>query len=138
MDPIASSAPAVTAAPSAFASLRSEDFVRLMFTELSRQDPLAPNDSAALMEQLANIRSIQADTELESRLESLIGQGEFAAASQMIGKVVSGLDETGARVVDFVASVSRTPAGPVLNLDSGARVPLSQTDEVFELPGGKA
>lgn len=126
--------PSSSAPPSAFGELKSEDFVKLIFTELSRQDPLEPNDSNALMEQLANIRSIQSDVDMEQKLASLIGQSEFAAASQMIGRVVSGLDESGARVLDIVASVSRTADGPVLNLASGARVSLADADEILDLP----
>jgi flagellar basal-body rod modification protein FlgD len=119
-------------APNAFSDLTSEEFVKIMFTELSNQDPLKPNDSAALLEQMANLRSIQSDLELGGRLEALTTRGELAAAGGLIGKRVSGLTESGERVAGTVRSVSRTSEGPVLNLASGARVSFSQVDEMAD------
>ena len=38
---------------SQFSSMSSEDFIQIMFTELTNQDPFDPNDSAALLDQIA-------------------------------------------------------------------------------------
>ena len=35
-----------------FNELSSEDFMKIIFTELQQQDPFEPNDSSALLEQL--------------------------------------------------------------------------------------
>src|SRR5690606_4634632 len=47
--------------PNAFSGLTSEQFVEIMMTEMQGQDPLEPNDSEAMLNQIANIRSIQSD-----------------------------------------------------------------------------
>ena len=46
---------------SQFSEMTSEDFIKIMFTELTNQDPFQPNDSQALLEQINTIRSIEAD-----------------------------------------------------------------------------
>jgi len=118
----------------AFSDLKSQDFVKIMFTELSNQDPLKPNDSNALLQQMSSLRSIQSDLDLSSKLESLVSQNQMASASNLLGRYVSGLSETNQRVIGVVATVSRTSDGPVLTLDDGTRVPFSQVDELAGAP----
>lgn len=110
--------------------ISSDEFMSIILTELSNQDPLEPNDTNALLEQLSSIRSIESDEQLASELGRLVGQNELSSASTMIGKIVSGIDENNSRVADFVSSVSRTEDGAILNLRNGARVPMDRVDEV--------
>jgi len=123
-----------SASPSAsgVGGLSSDEFLKLIFTELSNQDPLEPNDTGALLEQIANIRSIQSDVDLVDRLGDLVGQNELSAGAGLIGRMVSGLTETARRVTGIVNSVSKTEDGVVLNLDGGSRVPMSSLDRVLE------
>jgi flagellar basal-body rod modification protein FlgD len=135
MDPISSltdTNPAPTAQPNAFSALNSEDFVRIMFTELSNQDPLKPNDSSALLQQMSSLRSIQSDIDLSTKLQTIVTQNQLAGAGGLIGKYVSGLAEDNTRVIGRVNSVSATSAGPVLNLDDGSRVLFSNVDQMLE------
>lgn len=120
-----------TPAGDAFSSLSSEEFTKIILTELQNQDPLEPNDTGALLEQLSSIRSIQSDLELQNRLEAMVAQNELAGASGLIGKRVSGLTDSSKRVEDEVVSVSRTESGAVLNLKSGARMPMGNLDEIL-------
>jgi flagellar basal-body rod modification protein FlgD len=115
----------------AFSALGSEEFVKIIFAELANQDPLAPSDSKALLQQLSSLRSIQSDTDLSARLGALVGQNELAAASNLIGRTVSGVSEELRRVEGPVASVSRTQAGATLTLKSGERIPMSRIDRVL-------
>lgn len=118
--------------PNGFSELTSEQFVKIIFTELGNQDPLQPNDSKALLEQLSSIRSIQSDLDLSRRLEAIVTQNELSSASGMIGRRVSGLNESNTRVQDVVTSVSRTSSGAVLNLRGGDRVALRNVDQILE------
>lgn len=122
----------VSERPNGFSELTSEQFVKIIFTELGNQDPLQPNDSKALLEQLSSIRSIQSDLDLSRRLEAIVTQNELSSASGMIGRRVSGLNESNTRVQDVVASVSRTSSGAVLNLRGGDRVALKNVDQILE------
>lgn len=126
-----------------FSSLSSDDFTRLILTELSNQDPLEPNDTGALLDQLASIRSIQSDIDLGERLSTLVAQNELASSANLIGKIVSGISETRERTIGEVLSVSRTEAGAVLNLVNGQRIPMTSVDEIvgrnlFDDPGDQS
>ncbi len=114
----------------AFNTLSSQEFLRIMFTQLQNQDPLEPQDSQAMLDQLSALRSIESDTKMVASLENLVSQNEFAAASQLIGSLVSGITLDNQRMADLVVSVSQTSQGPVLNLFGGGRMFFSQVDEI--------
>jgi flagellar basal-body rod modification protein FlgD len=113
-----------------FSGLSSEDFTKIVLTELSKQDPLAPNDTNALLQQLSTIRSIQSDTDLSDGLKSLTKQNDFAAAATLIGKSVSGIDQNGARVVGTVNSVGRTSDTSLIKLKTGEVVDFKNIDRI--------
>ncbi|MBX3357224.1 MAG: hypothetical protein KF745_02230 [Phycisphaeraceae bacterium] len=119
-----------SATPDAFSALNSEQFVKIMFTELTRQDPLKPNDTSNLLQQMSSLRSIQSSLDLSKRLESLVLQNQTSAAGTLIGKSVSGLDERNLRVTGVVESVSITKDGPVLGLTNGSRVSFDRVDSL--------
>jgi flagellar basal-body rod modification protein FlgD len=128
-----SGAAATASSSDAFSRLSTQDFRKVIFAELGRQDPLEPSDTSALLEQISTLRSIQSDMDLASRLESIAAQSELTGAGSLLGRLVGGVAETGERAVDIVISVSRTPRGAVLNLASGQRVPMSGVDEVVDM-----
>lgn len=118
-----------------FNELTSEKFVKIMMAEMTKQDPLKPNDSNALLQQVSSIRQIEGDLSLQKNLQNLVGQNQFAAASNMLGAQVTGISEENSRVVGIVTSVLRTTKGPVLMLNTGARVPVDNVDGVtFAMP----
>ncbi len=110
--------------------LTTEDFTKLILTELTNQDPLAPNDTNTLLQQMSTLRSIQSNMDLSSNLSDITAQNEFIAAAGMIGKRVEGLNLDLERVTAEVESVSRTQGGIVLNLVGGDRMPMSYLDSV--------
>lgn len=120
-----------SATPNRLSEISSEQFLKIIFSELQRQDPLQPNDSSKLLEQLSSIRSIQSDIELGSKLETLVGQNQLASAGALIGKRVIGLDENLLRVSGTVAGVNRTDDGPVLRLDNGFRIPFDYIEQLL-------
>lgn len=115
---------------SSFSGMSSDDFMKIVLSELSKQDPLKPNDTSALIQQISQIRSIQSDIDLSSTLKSLVKDDQFSTAAGLIGTNISGLTETNVRVTGIVTAVSRTDTGAVLTLLSGDRVPMSKVDEI--------
>lgn len=111
--------------------LSAEDFTNLIITELSKQDPLQPNDTNALLNQIATIRSIESDTTLNSSLTSLVRQNDFASASTLIGKTISGISEDNARVSGLVESISRTSSGTTVTLAGGHTLDWKNVDRVL-------
>ena len=115
-------------------SLSSGDFLQLILTEMTKQDPLQPNDTNALLQQLSAVRSIQSDMDLSTNLQALVSQNEFAAAATLVGKTISGLDENFNRVTGEVKSISRTMHGTILTLMGGQRVYIGDLDEIAKTP----
>lgn len=113
-----------------FASLSSESFVRIMTAELTSQDPLKPNDSNAILQQMSSLRQIESSTTLTNKLDQLVSQNQFAAASSLLGAAVGGVSENGTRQSGIAVSIVRTDMGASLVLDNGYRIPVSNVDTV--------
>ncbi len=120
----------VSASAGGLSALTSEDFAKIIFAELGKQDPLQPSDTKALLEQISSLRSIQSNMDLSSDLQSLVSQNEFSSAATLIGKQVAGVDEGNERASGVVKSVLRTRDGAVVQLESGERLRVSNLDEI--------
>lgn len=66
-------------------SLGQADFLRLLTTQLSQQDPLAPTDNQAMLAQMAQFSALSAQTasgatleEISTKLDRLIAAQEAA------------------------------------------------------------
>ena len=142
MSSIPASASGVTAAAnpsvSRFNELESEDFIKIIFTELQQQDPFDPNDSSALLEQLNSIRQIESDIQMTSQLESIVMQNQLASAGNLIGNMVQGILPTGDRVAGQVISVVRQGDKVSLELDTGWLMPMENIEVIVDpasIPG---
>jgi len=117
---------------SGFSSLSSEQFTKIILTELSNQDPMAPSDTNALLQQLSQIRNIQSSMDLSEKLGSLVSDNQFASASNMIGKVVGGVSTDNSRTIGKVSSISKTDDGVFLNLNTGKSIKVDNMDGVID------
>jgi len=117
---------------SGFNQMSSEDFIRVIFTELANQDPLSPSDSSELLDQMNSIRSIESDLQMTNKLESLVFENQLSSASSMIGKFVGGLTPEGMRVGGHVLSVVRQGGEVALELDSGWFLPLDGVETIID------
>lgn len=115
-----------------FSEMKTEDFIDIIFTELTNQDPLEPNDSSALLEQLNSIRSIESDVALTDKLQSLVTENQLAAASNMIGKYIAGMNEESNRVQGYVVSAAREGDTIKLELDNGWTVPIGSVESIVD------
>ena len=114
-----------------YAELDSGEFIQIMLSELSNQDPFQPNDSAAILEQLSSLRSIESDLSLQSKLESLVLQNSIGQAGALIGKFAEGLDGDGNSFGGLVTSVRINDGKAELELDSGRKLPIERVTGVF-------
>ncbi len=128
--------PGATAAPTgggnAFGELESTDFVRILVEELSNQDPFEPNDSAAILEQLSSLRSIESDLSLQGQLENLVLQNSIGQAGSLIGREVEGLTLSNDVARGTVTSVRVVDGSTEVQLDTGVRLPLERVTEIAE------
>ncbi len=82
------------------------EFLKLMITELSNQDPLNPMDNTQLMEQISQLRTISATSQLSDTLQSVSTGQSLATATSLIGKKIDALDDRGNSVNGTVDKVT--------------------------------
>lgn len=121
-----------SAPTSRFSEMSSEDFIKIIFTELTNQDPLKPSDSSALLQQMSSIRSIESDIKLTDQLNALVSQNQLSAAGSMIGKFIGGVTADNNRVAGFVVAVSRENDSVNLELDNGWTVPIKNVEKLID------
>ncbi len=118
--------------PNGFSALSSEDFIRIMFTELANQDPFQPSDSSALLDQMNSIRSIESNIQLMDRLDTLVFENKLSSAASLIGKTVQGINEQGFRVEGRVDTVLRQGDEIGVQLDTGWIVNVDNIEIIQE------
>ena len=74
---------------------------------------------------MSQIGQLQASTDLQTSLKTLVLQNNIGSASSLIGKKVNGLDEKGAKLDGIVTSVRVENDQVSLDLDNGKSVSLS-------------
>jgi flagellar basal-body rod modification protein FlgD len=86
--------------------LDMDQFLQLMITELTNQDPLNPMDNTQLVQQIGEIRQISATTQLSETLLSVQAGQSLTTASSLIGKHVTALTSSGESVAGVVDKVT--------------------------------
>lgn len=115
--------------------LGADDFLQLLVTQLTNQDPLSPTSNADLMQQLSTIRDIQLSTTLVDSLKTLTGNQRYGSAAALIGKSVTGRlgdEAAGFQSVSGVVVGVRfdTDGNVFLELDGGEQFPLEHLESV--------
>lgn len=116
-----------------FGELSSEEFINILVTELSQQDPFEPNDSGAILEQLSSLRNIESQVSLQEQLKTMVDQNAISSASGLIGQAVTGLNSSNQTVSGIVRSVVIENGSPILKLENGTRIEASRITDVENL-----
>jgi flagellar basal-body rod modification protein FlgD len=112
------------------AQLKTEDFIKMMITQLQHQDPLEPAKNQELLAQMSQIGQLQSATSLQESLQGMVLQNQIGAASGLIGKTVQGLDAQDEPVTGLVNSVKVGSDGVSLELDNGKTLLLSRVTQI--------
>lgn len=115
-----------------FSALGSQDFLQLLITQLTNQDPLEPTGNEELLRQISSIRDIELTTTMSESLQGLTGRQSFASASALIGQYVTSMAGTeGVQQSGLVVGVRFTESNAaILQLSNGAEVPMVQVGAV--------
>jgi flagellar basal-body rod modification protein FlgD len=111
-------------------SLKAEDFIKMMVTQLQNQDPLEPAKNDQLLAQMSQIGQLQSSTQLQDSLKGLVIQNQIGAAGNLIGKSVQGLDDQNNDVHGMVNSVRVQQDSVYLELDNGKSLSLSRVTNI--------
>jgi flagellar basal-body rod modification protein FlgD len=111
------------------ASLSRDEFLKILVTELTSQDPLEPMDNSEFVQQLVGLQTLEQTAALTDGLRSFESFMQMSSASSMIGRTVRGRLPSGAAVEGVVSSVSLE--GGQVNLTVGQyRLPLGSITEI--------
>lgn len=113
-----------------FGGLKTEDFVKILITELQSQSPLDPTDNSKLIEQIGAINNLSTTTKLNDSLQNLSSAQNQAAASALVGRNVTGTidDKTVTGVVQKVESDN----GKLFLMIGDQKLPLDQVQQIAE------
>ncbi|MCX5661143.1 MAG: hypothetical protein NTW19_15765 [Planctomycetota bacterium] len=119
----------------ALGNLSSGDFLKVVLSELRNQDPFQPQDSSKMLEQLSSLRNIESQLTLQQQLQSLVTQNGVTQASALIGKTVTGLDDTNASISGIVTSVRVQDGKATLELDTGKLLGMDRVTQIASVAG---
>ncbi|TWD85740.1 flagellar basal-body rod modification protein FlgD [Variovorax beijingensis] len=102
-------------------SLGMEDFLKILLTQLTYQDPLKPMDNQQFMAQMAQFTSLEQTQQLNTKIATLISNQAALQSVGLIGKTVDVTTSTGS-VTGTVSALSLSGDSPLLSvkLASGA------------------
>jgi flagellar basal-body rod modification protein FlgD len=104
--------------------LDPQAFLQLLVAQLKYQDPSNPVDTSSFMNQTAMLSQVQTMNSMSSTLSALVSAQQAQAATGLIGKHITYLDDKGMRVDGAVSAANLLSSGATLVVD-GATVPLA-------------
>lgn len=96
-------------------SVSQLDFLRLLVTQLSFQDPLKPMDNQEFLAQIAQFSALQETRQLGDKIDSLLGIQAAAQSVGLIGRTVEISTASGA-AQGTVTTVTFSGGQPLLSL----------------------
>ena len=96
-------------------SLGMEDFLKILLTQLTYQDPLKPMDNQQFMAQMAQFTSLEQTQQLNNKIETLITNQAALQSVGLIGKTVDVSTPTG-QVTGTVSALSLSGDAPLLTV----------------------
>jgi flagellar basal-body rod modification protein FlgD len=132
-----SGANASTTTNNSIASLSSNEFLQLLVTELTNQNPLSPMDPSAMVQQTSSLSMVQLLNSVSSELQSLQSQEGVVNAANLIGQTVSYTTASGAQGSGVVSGVAMANGALNLNIN-GTAIPSSEVTGVGKVIGGSS
>lgn len=94
------------------ATLQMEDFLQLLTSQISNQDPLEPMKDTEFISQMANIASLEQMQQFSKGFESFANSHKDMVAQAYLGRVVE-IKSGGEQLSGTVHSVERTDDGKI-------------------------
>ena len=104
--------------------LGMDDFLKILLTQLTYQDPLKPMDNQEFMAQMAQFTSLEQTQQLNSKLDALLSTQAALQSVGLLGRTVDVATETGT-VTGTVASLSLAGDSPSISVRTSAGATLS-------------
>jgi len=95
--------------------LGQEDFLKILLTQLTFQDPLKPMDNQQFIAQMAQFTSLEQTRQMNDRVDGLVTIEAASQALGLIGKTVEVRADTGS-VVGNVTTITFNGSSPQLTV----------------------
>lgn len=115
-----------TAAPTQ-ATLNMQDFLKVLLTQLTYQDPMKPMDNEQFMAQMAQFTTLQQTQQLNSNLSQLLTNQASLQSVGLIGRTVDLTTNSGS-VSGTVTALSLAGSSPQLTVKTGDGSILTNID----------
>jgi flagellar basal-body rod modification protein FlgD len=111
-------------------SLDENTFLKLMMVQLQNQDPLNPSDPTQYLSELAQLTSVEQQTNIAQSTAQQVQEGNTTAALALLGHTVTYTDSSGATQTGTVQKVQFTSSGPTLTVNGTDGIDPTNVSEV--------
>ena len=101
-----------------------EDFLKILLTQLTFQDPLKPMDNQEFMAQMAQFTSLEQTQQLNEKMSTLISNQAALQSVGLLGRTVDIAIDAGPAVTGHVTALSLTGESPSLSVTTTEGVVL--------------
>lgn len=97
------------------AGLGQQDFIRILLTQLSYQDPMKPMDNQQFMAQMAQFTNLEQSQQINDKIATLVSQQAALQSVGLVGRTVD-IKTEGGMVTGSVTALSLATDSPTLTL----------------------
>ncbi|WP_426303930.1 flagellar hook assembly protein FlgD [Acidovorax facilis] len=96
-------------------NLNMEDFIKILLTQLTYQDPLKPMDNQEFMAQMAQFTTLEQTRQLNDKIETLISNQSALQSVGLIGKTAD-ISTSAGNISGTVVAISLSGDSPTISL----------------------
>ncbi|MET3448221.1 flagellar hook capping FlgD N-terminal domain-containing protein [Ralstonia sp. 1138] len=100
-------------------SLNMQDFLKVLLTQLTYQDPLKPMDNEQFMAQIAQFTALGQTQQMNNNIEALVSNQAALQSVGLIGRTVDITTNSGT-VTGTVSALSLSGSSPLLTVNAGS------------------
>jgi flagellar basal-body rod modification protein FlgD len=93
-----------------------QDFLKILLTQLTYQDPLKPMDNQEFMAQMAQFTTLEQTQQMNDKLDKVLSAQSLTQSVGLLGRTVDATTTTGSTTSGAVSAVAMTDSGPTLTL----------------------
>ena len=112
------------------ANVSRDDFMKILVTELSSQDPLEPMDNSQFLDQLIGLQTLDQSAAMTDGLRTFQNFMEMSYGSSLVGKNVKALGNDGELVEGNVSKVVVEDSSASVVVDN-KKIPVSAVREIL-------
>ncbi|GEM_PF-925748 len=118
-------------ADTAAGKVSNSDFLKLLVTQLTTQDPLNPMQDIDFTGQLAQLQALEEQMAMTKSMTAMRVDTQLQAGSNMIGKYVSGIDKNGDAAAGLVTRVLQKDGDVYLELSNKQQVAVNSVSDLW-------